>query len=280
MQTLIAMAFTSLQSYMEADNCDVALAKKSEQQLRRKWMDVAELIVGITSSEESMNELRSKHPQLDVFERVMGEFVNARQTRDEARMDQLRGELANMQRTYLIMARVLEPDTQALHQQRMELQQGKRTVLSIEKELAATQREGLRMEVKKLNRHLRSLKSELTTEEGPTDELQLTANLEAKGFNADDGLAVEDVEGRIQEKKGKAKHAHLKQKVAKAQEESVSEVLDYLESEVVGQAGVGDAVQDKVSQQRTKSKTKKAPPIAKGKKSSDVRMATIDRRDD
>ena len=277
MQTLMAMAFSSLQAYVEGGQMEPELAQETEQHLRRNWQEVSQLMVEMTGAEDHIKELRNKNPQLDAFEDILGEFVNARQRGDKETVQKLQNEIANMQRTYLIMARVLEPDTTVLQKDRLDLQRSKKAILSAEKEMASKRRDILRLEVKRLQKHLRILKTELSTEDGPTDELQITAHLESQGLDAGDGLEVDAIEGKIDEARGQVDIASLEHKVARAEEHMVDEVIDYFEEEVVG-AAEGDRVQDKVSQQKAKDKMSKAPPV-KLDPGGSSRMATADRHD-
>lgn len=277
MQTLIAMGLSSLQNYIENDEVDPQQAQRVEQQLRRKWQDVSQLIVGITSSEDNMRDLRKKNPQLDAFESLLGEFVNARAKGDKTKSEKLQNELVKLQRTYLIMARVLEPDTKVLQQNRLDLQQSKKFILSIQKEMAASKRDVLKMEVKRLTKHLRVLKKELMEGEGPTDELQLTAHLEAKGIDISEGINVDDIESRISTVRNQAEHAQLVHSVAKTQEAQVDQVIHYIEEEVVGKAGDENRIQSAINEQQIKAKTAKTPSL-KLPSSKDSRMVTTNRR--
>ncbi len=265
MQTLIAMSLSSLQSYLEGEQVDAKQAQKTEQQLRRKWQDTSQQIVGMTAAEDHMKELRQKNPQLDAFEALLGEFLNARQTGDTEKVERLQYELSNLQRTYLIMARVLDPDTKALQQHRLDLQKSKKFILNLEKDLAAERRDILKMEVKKMQKHLRALKTEIASDEGPSDELKMTSHLDIEEARATGDIEqikdVGAVEQMLEEAKAEIDVAHMKYRVSKAQEKRADKVIDYFETEIVGKDSTDSRVSDQVNRQQVKEKTSKAPPL-------------------
>ncbi len=161
MLVILAIAFSGINKYIKAAHTDPQKARDAEKELRDAWEGVKELIVEITSAEDRLKNRRDNNPQIEAFENLFGEFLNARQKKNLADVERLRRELVELRDSYLVFTEMMKADMLALQQSREQLQRLVQDIFAIQRVLAVEHPDVFQVDVVDVQNQLTKLKSEL-----------------------------------------------------------------------------------------------------------------------